>query len=76
MWQGKGVAGALLTVLLKHAAQRKLDNIYLGTTSKFLAAHCFYEKNGFQEVERTALPETFPVMRVDSKFYRLALNGE
>ncbi|EXU75601.1 MULTISPECIES: GNAT family N-acetyltransferase [Erwinia] len=74
-WRGreKGIASALLSRLLEHAARRELHDIYLGTTSKFLAAHRFYEKNGFQEVSQTSLPDAFPVMKVDSKFYRLAL---
>lgn len=74
-WRGseKGVANGLLTALLAHAARQQLHDIYLGTTSQFLAAHRFYEKNGFQAVDRASLPDTFPVMKVDSKFYRLAL---
>ena len=47
--------------------------VYLGTTAKFLAAHRFYEKNGFREIAREALPDSFPVMAVDTKFYTLAL---
>jgi predicted N-acetyltransferase YhbS len=45
----------------------------LGTTAKFLAAHRFYEKNGFREIAQTELPASFPVMTVDTKFYRRAL---
>ena len=47
--------------------------VYLGTTAKFLAAHRFYEKNGFVEIDHSELPESFPVMVVDTKFYRLEL---
>ncbi|WP_233268441.1 GNAT family N-acetyltransferase [Pantoea sp. BAV 3049] len=74
-WRGrdKGVANALLNTLLGHASQQKLSDIFLGTTSKFLAAHRFYEKNGFQEVQPDTLPAAFPLMKVDSKFYRLSL---
>jgi hypothetical protein len=43
---------------------------FLGTTPRFLAAHRFYEKNGFSEVEPGDLPSTFPIMAVDKKFYR------
>jgi hypothetical protein len=46
--------------------------IYLGTTAEFIAAHKFYEKNGFTEVPKANLPETFPVMAVDTKFYMYA----
>ena len=66
-----GVAAQLLKTLLDEAWQRGVLEIYLGTTDKFLAAHRFYEKHGFIEVAREALPERFPVMKVDSKFYVL-----
>ena len=45
----------------------------LGTTDAFLAAHRFYEKHGFSRIDRDALPAAFPVMAVDTRFYRLAL---
>jgi N-acetylglutamate synthase-like GNAT family acetyltransferase len=66
-----GVAAQLLKTLLEDAWQRGVQDIYLGTTDKFLAAHRFYEKHGFVEVAREDLPERFPVMKVDSKFYVL-----
>lgn len=66
-----GVAAQLLSTLLDEAWQRGVNEIYLGTTDKFLAAHRFYEKHGFVEVAKEALPESFPVMKVDSKFYVL-----
>lgn len=74
-WRGKeqGVANALLATLLEHARQRQLRAVWLGTTSKFLAAHRFYEKNGFDEVSEALLPPSFPRMQVDSKFYRINL---
>lgn len=66
-----GVAAQLLNTLLEEAWQRGVKEIYLGTTDKFVAAHRFYEKHGFVEVAKQALPESFPVMKVDSKFYVL-----
>ncbi|MCD5969855.1 GNAT family N-acetyltransferase [Pseudomonas quasicaspiana] len=66
-----GVAAQLLNTLLENAWQRGVQEIYLGTTDKFLAAHRFYEKHGFVEVAKEDLPESFPVMKVDSKFYVL-----
>jgi len=66
-----GVAALLLKALLQHAQAEKVKDVFLGTTDKFLAAHRFYEKNGFQEIQVSALPEAFPLMAVDSKFYRL-----
>jgi GNAT superfamily N-acetyltransferase len=66
---GQGVADALLETLLAWCRGQGVREIYLGTTEKFLAAHRFYEKNGFSELTRAGLPERFPVMAVDSKFY-------
>jgi N-acetylglutamate synthase-like GNAT family acetyltransferase len=65
-----GVAHALLDALFSWAENKGLAEIFLGTTDKFLAAHRFYEKNGFVEIAKTELPPAFPVMSVDSRFYR------
>ena len=74
-WRGSahGVAAALLRTLLEHARTSGLRQIILGTTTRFLAAHRFYEKHGFTRIEKTALPGSFPVMVVDSVFYSLVL---
>jgi hypothetical protein len=34
------------------------------------AAHRFYEKNGFVEIAKEQLPESFPLMRVDNRFFK------
>jgi len=68
-----GVAGKLLDVFLAHARAKGVAEIFLGTTEKFLAAHRFYEKKGFEELPKAGLPKAFPVMAVDSKFYVLRL---
>jgi N-acetylglutamate synthase-like GNAT family acetyltransferase len=68
-----GVAGKLLQHLLNHARERNLKTIYLGTTPKFLAAHKFYEKNGFDLIDAGELPAPFPIMKVDTRFYKFAL---
>jgi N-acetylglutamate synthase-like GNAT family acetyltransferase len=65
------LARQLLDRLLDHAAQRRIDEIFLGTTEKFRAAHRFYEKSGFQRIDERELPERFPHMNVDTRFYRL-----
>jgi GNAT superfamily N-acetyltransferase len=66
-----GVAGRLLQRLLATARDRGISAVFLGTTDKFLAAHRFYEKNGFSEVAKDTLPASFPLMAVDTKFYAL-----
>ncbi len=68
--QATGTAKKLLNSLLLWGQKKNIQTIYLGTTSKFLAAHRFYEKNGFMEITRDGLPHTFPIMKVDTKFYR------
>jgi len=64
-----GVASRLLETLLEWCRMRGVREIFLGTTSAYLAAHRFYEKNGFREIGRSELPSSFPIMAVDSKFY-------
>ena len=66
----------LLQVLIEWCPLRNLHEIYLGTTARFLAAHRFYEKNGFSEIEQTGLPVSFPVMSVDTKFYKYLIAHE
>ncbi len=69
-----GVAKRLLDELMAWAALHGFAEVFLGTTDKFLAAQRFYEKNDFAELPKASLPATFPVMAVDSKFYRRALS--
>lgn len=66
----QGAAARLLQTVFEWAAVRGIRAIYLGTTAKFLAAHRFYEKNGFTRIGPEDLPKTFPLMKVDTVFYR------
>ncbi len=70
---GAQVAPRLLQELLRTARSGGLRTIYLGTTDKFLAAHRFYEKNGFRLIAAEALPVSFPRMAVDTRFYAVDL---
>lgn len=74
-YRGKdiGVAQQLLDTLLDWAKHQSLKAVYLGTTEVYKAAHRFYEKNGFTEISKSELPETFPLLKVDTKFYRYEL---
>lgn len=65
-----GTGQTLLNTLLEWAKKKNFREILLGTTEKFIAAQRFYEKNGFTEMEKESLPEEFPVMQVDVKFYK------
>ncbi|MBU0755372.1 MAG: GNAT family N-acetyltransferase [Planctomycetes bacterium] len=69
----KGTARNLLKTLLDWAKLKRFREIYLGTTPQFLAAHRFYEKNGFIAISKEDLPESFPIMEVDTKFYKYEL---
>lgn len=71
-YRGKvfGIGQALLNTVFEWAKEKQLTGIFLGTTEKYLAAHRFYEKNGFTEIKKTVLPPAFPVMEVDDKFYQ------
>jgi len=68
-----GTANHLLSELLDWSKSKSIQEIYLGTTSKFHAAYRFYEKNHFIEIEKSMFPKNFPVMEVDTKFYKLTL---
>lgn len=74
-YRGKdiGVSSNLLSQLLDWAKQKNFSKIFLGTTPQFLAAHRFYEKNGFKEIDKEELPVNFPIMDVDKKFYCYSL---
>jgi N-acetylglutamate synthase-like GNAT family acetyltransferase len=71
----RGVAERLLATLLQWCRARGVCEVLLGTTAQFLAAHRFYEKNGFTDIPQSQLPASFPVMSVDTKFYRHVLAG-
>ena len=67
-------ASLLLETALNWAKEHDVHAVFLGTTPQFLAAHRFYEKNGFVSIEPTVLPENFPILQVDKKFYQYVLN--
>lgn len=70
------VSHRLLRVLFAWCELREIREIYLGTTAKFLAAHRFYEKKGFSEISQAELPVAFPVMVVDTKFYKYVITND
>ncbi|MDP4162188.1 MAG: GNAT family N-acetyltransferase [Bacillota bacterium] len=63
-------ANLLLEKAKEWTREKNVKEIFLGTTLKFVAAQRFYEKNGFQLIEKEELPESFPIMQVDRKFYK------
>jgi N-acetylglutamate synthase-like GNAT family acetyltransferase len=65
----KGVAKALLNQIMTWCVIKELREIYLFTNVVFLAAHRFYEKHGFTEIQQSDLPEAFPVLKIQARFY-------
>ncbi len=74
-YRGKelGVARRLLEELITAAASAGISDLFLGTIDRFVAARRFYERNGFVEIPAAALPEAFPLMGVDTRFYHRKL---
>lgn len=66
-----GVARRLLDALLAWCDIQGLQRVYLGTNTQLRAAHRFYEKNDFRKIARRELPAAFPVVPVETLFYRL-----
>jgi len=75
-YRGKdtGTAHKLFESLLYWSIGKSVQGIYLGTTEKMYAAQKFYVNKGFVEINKTGLPDSFPIMEVDSKFYVLEMN--
>jgi N-acetylglutamate synthase-like GNAT family acetyltransferase len=67
----KGVAQQLFDALLSWCTHKKTRELFLGTIDTMYAAHRFYVKNGFEELAKVELPDNFPIMRVDNKFFKL-----
>lgn len=68
-----GVAQRLLDKLVTWCETKQIDEIFLGTIDTMKAAHRFYEKNGFHAIEKETLPSSFPIMKVDNRFYQQVL---
>lgn len=65
----KAVGQHLLDTLINWCQQHSIDEVYLGTVERMLAAHRFYRKNGFYQLGKSELPENFPLMPVDNTFF-------
>jgi GNAT superfamily N-acetyltransferase len=69
-----GIAQNLLNTLITWAKEIEINGLYLGTNDRLHAAIRFYEKNEFVWVDKTKLPQNFPLMQVDTNFYGLVLS--
>jgi N-acetylglutamate synthase-like GNAT family acetyltransferase len=70
------VGQQLLDNVIEYSKIIGVEEMFLGTTEKFIAAQKFYEKNNFIEIEKECLPKAFPIMDVDVKFYKFSLQKE
>ena len=68
-FRGEGLAVSLLDEAIQACRELAVTEIFLGTTEQFKAAHRFYERQGFALCEPSQLPEEFPIMAVDKRFY-------
>ncbi len=68
------IAQRLFETLITFCKMNAITNIYLGTVNVMKAAHRFYERNGFKEIQKGKLPSYFPLMVNDNVFYHLQLN--
>ena len=69
----RGVAANLFKILEEKAIENKMSALYLGTVHKLKASHRFYTKNGFNEILKTELPLNYPLMAVDTMFFKKEL---
>nr|WP_246880538.1 GNAT family N-acetyltransferase [Sporosarcina sp. 6E9] len=67
-------ASRLLDNALRWAKEKSVNAVYLGTTPQFVAAHRFYEKNGFESIKIEQLHTSFPVLVVDKKFCKYLIS--
>lgn len=69
----KGIGQLLMNTVINWCRQKQIGEIYLGTVEQLHAAKRFYVKNGFVKIEKEALPEKFPLMQVDTEFFKLVI---
>ena len=68
-----GVAHNLLDTAMCWCERQGVKDVYLGTVEHLHAARRFYEKNNFVEVSVPELPAAFPLVSVDTHFYKRTL---
>ena len=70
-----GTAQKLFDTLLSWSKEKMFREIYLGTLGHMHAAHGFYRRNGFVEIRKEELPGKFPLVHVDSMFFKREVNA-
>ncbi len=59
----------LIDVAYNWCREKDIKQIFLGTVPHYYAAHRFYQKNGFNRLEKSKLPKAFHLMDADKWFY-------
>ena len=72
-FRGAEAAQLLFDRLLAWSRSHGFEELYLGTNSKFHAAHRFYLKHNFELVQTEDLPDTVPRMELRDTFFRRSL---
>jgi GrpB-like predicted nucleotidyltransferase (UPF0157 family)/GNAT superfamily N-acetyltransferase len=70
-----GLASLLMETLVAWSKRSGYRTILLGTTERMTGAHRFYAKHDFTEISPAQLPAFFPLMPVDTRFFRRDLRG-
>jgi N-acetylglutamate synthase-like GNAT family acetyltransferase len=70
-YRGKnmGISSLLLHTVFDWCKTENIEHIYLGTMNQFKAAHSFYERNGFKQINKNKLPLNFRNNPIDDVFY-------
>jgi len=63
------LAQRLLDNLITYCQRVGIENLLLGTVPVLKAAQRFYERNHFEQIEKSQLPQDFPLMHTDRIFY-------
>lgn len=69
----RGTGQLLLDTLITWCKEKDIREIYLGTIERLEAAIRFYKRNNFFLVDKQLLPENFPIMKVDTHFFKLVI---
>jgi DNA-binding MarR family transcriptional regulator/N-acetylglutamate synthase-like GNAT family acetyltransferase len=73
LYRGKGVAQKLISTLLKAASKHQFEALVLGTVETLKAAHQFYRKLGFRQIDQNELPSSFERCHLDTLFFKATL---
>jgi GNAT superfamily N-acetyltransferase len=64
----------LMDVALEWMIVKNVKEVFLGTLDRFHAAQRFYLRNGFVEIMKGQLPQGFPAMTLDNRFFMKAIS--